>query len=761
MSQLDQLEAQLLALGSVVDGLAPADPALAGLRAAAARIRGMADGTVPAADVAAAHAARADLESALRAFVDRWKRELGRALLGGLPELPSVQQALNDADWLSGDALSLPGELGPLALRVGLAQRSIAPRLAVAGVPPSQVPLPALSLGPAPPESIGAALSGPFPAQGALRVLPDGVAGALRAPLGPVTVDALASLRRTADGRPSFLGIFGVAFTPAIQLSFGFALDRVGGVIGIERRVDEQALGHEIRSGAASASLFAPAGADPLRRLASAERLFPPAPGRYVVGPLLGLTWLSLGGAATLVHVDLGVLVQAGGPIKVVLVGSARLKLTELLRLQLDLSGVIDVERGRISLDISLVEGRVFGAFRMAGDAAFRAVVSGEGSVVFSAGGFFPGFDPRPAEIGPLRRLSLGPDVPLPGFSVRVEGYVAVTSNTFQLGGRLDLVFDAVAIVATGSLGLDALIQFRPFHFRANVFGRFAVEALGATFCGVTVEGTLDGPGPISMAARLTIETFLKDFHWNETFTFGDGDADVVTGTSDLLAELHAHALEPGLLSASAPEDGDVVLTPRPATGQKVLTAPLGTLTWRQRFSPLHVRCDRYESGPLVPTGQGVDVDVLAPALKLGDELEGFAPGTFLDLSESAALQVPAFEPHVSGLRLGFGETRGTVVDQPPAIKLLRLPVGPGGLVLVDGAMSLARHGELHQLAEVGLRAPVVGPRPAAVTTAPDDWRTADGESHATLTAAWQHARHRAGGLPLHATDAALDTKAV
>jgi hypothetical protein len=756
-ADLLRLDSQLAPFATLVDALAPGDPLLAVLRQRIAALRAMVDGTVPAANPGAAEAAHGDVKSALVAFINQWKPELSRTVLAGLPELPSLHHALAAADWFSPDGFATGAELGPLALRIGLDQVVIAVEATVSGG--GTAALAPLAIGPSRLDRVAASLAGPFPGDGALRILADGCSGALRLPLGAVIVDALASLRRTATGGPSFLAVIGAAFTPGIQLPFGFAIDRVGGVIGIERRVDRDALSLGIRSGSATAVLFSPPGADLQRRLTSAEVLFPPAPGQHVVGPLFGLAWLSLGPDAALVHADVGVLVQLGGPVTIVIVGSGRLTLGEVLRIQADLAGSVDLARGRVAVDVSLVEARLLGAFRATGDAAFRATTSDSGATVFSAGGFYPGFDPKPAEIGPLRRLSLGTDIPTPGLDIRIEGYFAATSNTIQLGGRLDVVFDAALVVARGSVGLDALVQFSPFHFHAGVYGQVSVEFLGETFCGVRVDAIVDGPGPISVAARLTIETFLKDIPWNETFTFGEGEADRVNRVTDLVEAVALRAAHSGALRASAPDDPAVVLEPLAANG--VVLGPLGELVWSQRHSPLHVLCDRFESEPLDPPGQGVLVAVVAPAVKRHEEKEPFAPGSFLNLPENLALHVPAFDPQVAGIRIGFNDEPGDTRPQPPATRVLVLPVlVPLAQALKDWNLLVATPGQawLRSVADVGLAAPRVWNRTAQVTAVGETWRTWDGAGHATVTGAWQHARHAAGGVPLHSADPVLDT---
>ncbi len=84
----------------------------------------------------------------------------------------------------------------------------------------------------------------------------DSYGGTLELPLGPVQISATAVVA-VIDGEPSFLAIMGAAFLPPIQLSFGFSLDRVGGIVGVNRRADTDALREAQRTGTAGDVLFA------------------------------------------------------------------------------------------------------------------------------------------------------------------------------------------------------------------------------------------------------------------------------------------------------------------------------------------------------------------------------------------------------------------------------------------------------------------------------------------------------------------------
>ena len=79
-------------------------------------------------------------------------------------------------------------------------------------------------------------------------------------------------------------------------------------------------------------------------------------------------------------------------------------------------------------------------------------------------------------------------DNPIQIIEVRAEGYFAVTSNSIQFGGRWEIGIE-LGIEAHGFLQVDAIVQFRPFHFEARVAAGFDVSAGGFSFASVTLEG--------------------------------------------------------------------------------------------------------------------------------------------------------------------------------------------------------------------------------------------------------------------------------
>ena len=134
---------------------------------------------------------------------------------------------------------------------------------------------------------------------------------------------------------------------PSIQLGFGFTLEGVGGVAGINRAIDVDALGSAVRSGSLDTILFPP---DPIADapiiIEEFRSIFPPADGSYVFGPIVKIGW----GTPALIEAELGIVIQLPDPLVIVVLGSVSAVLPskdlELVALHLDVAGVIDFEAG-------------------------------------------------------------------------------------------------------------------------------------------------------------------------------------------------------------------------------------------------------------------------------------------------------------------------------------------------------------------------------------------------------------------------------
>jgi Family of unknown function (DUF6603) len=688
-------------------------------------------------DVDAGLAAPAQLDVAL----GRWERatdalsgRLVAYLLGRIPVPPRLPAF--PLEWRAPEGVSLDATLGPLGVHVQ------APALLVPY--PGDPARPPIVIGVLPPSAVRAHVdAGPVVGDGGLGILPDGVNGSLSLHVGPVEVAALASLRRVGD-QPSFVAVLAAGFTPGVQLSFGFQLTRLGGVIGINRTIDQPALAAKLRDGSAGEALFPLDAGDGARRaLGAIEAILPPRVGSSVAGPTMRLSWLEVAGTG-FCSLDLGVLVELPGPQRVVIVGVARAGIPPILKLRIDVVGVIDLARRLVAIDASLVDSGLLGIFSIYGDAAFRASWGNPAYTVASVGGFFPGFRPEPAEIPPMRRLGFHLDSPVPGIDVRAEGYLAVTSNTVQLGGHFEAGIHAAGCGAHGFLDVDAIVQFTPFHVRAEVSAGFEVEVFGLTFCGVRLDGTIDGPGPVIIHGRLTVETFLKDFHFDETFTFGSSGGPPAVPPARAAEVLKQEEVRPSALVAVGGPDRDVVLAPQPVPPGLALVLPRGGVAWQQKRLPLTIPVDRLDGAPL----GGVQRVTASVPGQTGGVKELFAPGSFITLTKAEALNRPAFEQLPAGV-VSSGGPDATGKALPQATKPVEYRKVRGEEWGLIGPSLLAAHDH------PGIVLAMIAARdaPSAVaTTAPlvtvgvESWvSTHDGAVHEHATGAFQAARLSAG----------------
>jgi hypothetical protein len=731
--------------------LAAAGADLAGLNsltAAAGNLATLADSAPKKITQADWNAAKSLWDTARNAF----GATLTKALLGPLASVPGLAELSSDIGKVGEEGIQGGVDLGPIHLEISSALLIVQPPTFsdVAGTPE------AVAIGPFQIGAINASMSSPFggsslPGGGSLMRLADGgYAGALQLPLGVVQVDATAALA-SIDGQPSILVIMGIEFLPPIQLSFGFSLDRVGGIVGINRRVNTDALRDAVRTGTAGDVLFAVSPpAAPFTLLAAADRLFPRNAGTFLVGPSLKLAWLSMGPEGSLMGVDLGVVIEIPTG-KVVILGVARVAipaLPELLNLRLDVLGIIDPVEQLVSIDASLVDSHVLGVFSVYGDAAARFSWGNPGYVVVSIGGFYPGFNPEPAHLPALRHIGLAMENPIPVIEVRSEGYFAVTSNSVQLGGRWEVGI-SLGIEAHGFLQVDAIVQFRPFHFEAQASAGFDVSADGFSFASVTLNGVISGPGPIVIHGSLSIDVFLFSLSWDETFTLGSGPSDTLPAPPSLLDVVTAELNKAENIQAGSTGDSLVVLSPHPSAAGLAAIPPTGTLRVAQHRAPLGLLIDRVDGRPLAGP-QGVKV-----TNGDSDIPERFSPGSYITLTQAEALNRPPFDLLPAGRIFSPADAALSHWEIPDSRQVTQIVIKNHTFV---GAAEKASQGNLTGLASLVTAAgkpPAISDTTPLVSASQEVWTaTGTATTFGSATAAHQYVRY-ASGVAQAAADAA------
>jgi len=551
-------------------------------------------------------------------------------------------------------------QLGPLAFFV----QGIGLRLDATFKPGNVGPFD-LSVGFKPPNGLGLSLdAGGFKGGGFLVLDSEKgeYAGGLELEfIDVVSVKAVGILNtKMPDGSPGFsLLIIITAEFPPIQLSFGFTLLGVGGLLGLNRTTALDALRAGIHDGSIESVLFPhDVVANASRIINDLKRIFPPLSDRFLVGPMAKLGW----GTPTLISLELGLILEIPRPA-FALVGVLRLALpaedVAVLNLQVNFLGVVDFDTGQLSFDASLFDSHLL-TFALTGDMAVRVYWKENANFLLTVGGFHPAYTPPPMGLPSLQRLSIDMFTGLP--QIRAESYFAITSNTVQFGAKVELYAGADIFNVYGFMAYDVLIQFNPLHFIAEFSAMLAVRSGSATILSVRVDALLEGPTPWHAKGTGSFEigfiiTITISVHFDATF--GD-DRTTVLPPIDVLPLLADALQNPGNWRAVLPSSTSqrVSLRSLPPDSKDLVLHPFGSLQISQKVVPLHLTISRF--GTQRPD-KGTLFDI--PQVKFGIDAapksnvrEQFAPSQFLDLGDAEKLSRRSFEQFDAGVVLGSGD---------------------------------------------------------------------------------------------------------
>jgi hypothetical protein len=618
-----------------------------------------------------------------------------------------------------------------------------------------------LELGFQPPAGLGVDMdAGPVQGGGYLSVDPSGgrYAGVLHFKLSFIGVTAYGIYEQAPGGAPSFVAVLGIRFWPGIQLGFGFALTGVGGLVGLNRRANVDLLRERLASGAAGNVLFCD---EPVKNaptlLGDLAAFFPSAAGTFVVGPTLQISWL-----APIVRLDVAVLIELPGPSKIVILGSIRVLIGidetfALLYLRMDFLGVLGFEQRMISLDAVLVNSHALGVFRLTGAMALR--LSYGDNPYIPIGGFHPRFDPGPLSLPAILRVGAVLDVSVVArVYLRLEMYVAFTSNTLQLGAKVEAGFELGPISAHGYLTFDALIQFRPFALDIEFSAGFSVEVFDVSLCSVDVSGRLTGPGPLVVHAEATVRLLFVKVSGSATIELGGNDGDKPQSIPSIVKALEPELGRDANLRAEGSDHRIVPRPEQPVSG--VLVSPLGSLIWEQKRARLETLVDRFEGAPLIGSHQ-LQLEVPA-GWTVRDETDWFSPGTFtsLDLKASQTLNNATFQQLRSGIRIGSAgdAPEPTPVPYTPKIDLIKRPTPSGWVKMTNVSVGSYLTGPLAEALNERDSTPPVKSDPAKVVVVAEtfDVTAADGDevaSQETPFQAFQLSRQETGRLATATAD--------
>lgn len=576
---------------------------------------------------------------------------------------PTEIQALHLAAGLAGGAVpmalsaDLSAKLGPIEAsveQVGLAVELSFPD-GGGNVGPAQ-----LDFGFKPPKGVGLSVNaGIVSGGGYLYFDPDRgeYAGALELEFaGLVELKAIGLITtRMPDGSDGFSLLIVIATEfggGGIQLGFGFTLLGVGGVLGLNRRMDFAALLDGVVGGGIESVMFPKdVIANAPRIISDLRRFFPPEEGRFLIGPMAKIGW----GTPALVTVSLGVIVEIP-PGNIAILGVLKCVLPSedvaLLKLQVNFIGALEVDKSRLWFYAQLFDSRIL-TMSIEGGMGLLVDWSDNPDFVLSVGGFHPSFKPPPLPFPVPPRLSIDILNSL-GRLIRVSGYFAVTSNTAQFGAKAELRLGFGGFGIEGHLAFDALFRFSPFSFVIQISAGVSLKAFGVGVFGIDLDFRLEGPSPWRAHGRGSISLLFFEISADFDISWGE-ERDTALPPVEVIGLLENEIRKIEGWRTRLPAGGFnplVTLRQLPGTDDLVLH-PLGSLFIHQRAIPLDVRIDRV--GAQRPSdGKRFKIEPmphkgLERVSSTGDK---FAMGQFQDSNDAEKLSRAAYEEQNAGLEL-------------------------------------------------------------------------------------------------------------
>jgi hypothetical protein len=553
-----------------------------------------------------------------------------------------------------------------------------------------------------PPTGVGISINAGGITGGGFIKYEDGrYAGVLELKIYSVAVKAFGVIdTKMPDGSKgfSFVIVISAEFT-AIQLGLGFTLLGVGGLLGIHRRLDEDALRNAVREGHIENVLF------PRNLVARAPEvirdltaLFPAAEDHYVFGPMAKLGW----GTPTLIRADLGIILQLPGPI-LSLLGEVHCELPSqeaaVVKLHLSVAGQLDFAAKKFELFASLHDSVIQG-FPVHGQMAMLLRWGEKPVFALAVGGFHPAFQPPPG-FPALKRMSV--DLGRNGNpSILLTGFFAITSNTAQVGGALALHASGSGVTLDASISVKAIFIFSPFAFEAEIDAGVRVSFHGRGI-GVRLHGMLSGPSPWRVRGEVCVSILWWDACLGFNKTFGSGrpvelpEIDPFTGpegpgSPENIPGLQDAITDPRSWEPVTPAGVFQVVSLAQGVGDKPPFDPMGTLSMRQKVVPLETpqKIVRFGSAKAKnprafklsrATVGAKETTLLA---KAGTFSDNFAPAQYFELKANEKLSAPSFEERVAGYAfaanpndVSLGSVGGLDVKYKTTVRDSRPPVTP------------------------------------------------------------------------------------
>jgi hypothetical protein len=467
------------------------------------------------------------------------------------------------------------------------------------------------------------------------------------------------------DGTKGFslLIIITAEFSP-IQLGFGFTLIGVGGLLGLNRRTEVEALRVGLKTNAIKSILFPEDVIGNISKIISdIKQIFPIKQDSFLIGLMGKIGW----GTPTLVYIELGIILELPEP-KILILGVVKMSLpTEevaLIKIQVNFLGVIDFQNQFVYFEARLYDSHLVG-FPLTGSLALVVAWGSHSTFGISLGGFHPDFKDYPTvptlpgAFRDMDRISiqlLSGDNPRFG----IECYFAITSNSVQFGAKAELLAEGpMGFNLYGCLSLDVLFIFDPFSFSVRLEATLAIRHNTSILFGIHFLGILSGPTPWHIEGEVSFGLLFVTVTIGFEATWGDSATAIGTEKQDLKLLLEEELGKEANWKNIIPDYHNLHVTNRTLKEDEkveLLIHPFGAIKFSQRTLPLNFDIKKY--GNKAPQNAN-ETNFNITTAKVGNsnmpftkEQELFAVGNFQPLSEAEKLSRKSFEKLESGILL-------------------------------------------------------------------------------------------------------------
>ncbi|MEL7119798.1 MAG: DUF6603 domain-containing protein, partial [Bacteroidota bacterium] len=470
-----------------------------------------------------------------------------------------------------------------------------------------------------------------------------------------VSVKAIAIINtKNPDGTKgfSFLLLITAEFTP-IQLGFGFTLNGVGGLVGINRSISSSALLQGVRDNTTDSVLFPE---DPVANapmiIASLNKFFPISQKTYAFGFMGILGW----GTPSLITLEMGFMFTFPEPLSFIILGELKMVLPDekapIINFQVNFLGEINFTEKYMFFFASIYNSRI-ALWSVSGEMYFSIDWGNNANFVFSVGGFHPDYIPPNLRggISQLKRITLNL---LGGNNPRLTltFYFAVTSNTVQFGAAADFMAKAWKIRVVGYLYFDALFQFNPFYFKISIGAGLAVMWGSRELFGIHLSGSLEGPSPWRIKGKATFKILFVKVKVRVDKTFGKRE-DTTLPPKPILPFLLEPLQDKRNWVASRPTAKSLLVSMRKLESEDLIAHPFSVIGVSQNRIPLNIDLDK------VGSNQPADFTKFKFRMDLSEDVSDetnpitdfFAPAEYIELSNADKLSRKSFEKFNAGIK--------------------------------------------------------------------------------------------------------------